>query len=398
MKELVGRTQNKRALSHIRFIVSTLAFSLILAGCLTEGSGSEGDTDVVGDPSEVLPPLTTPEQTICDPFNAGISARDRGLIGHLVYLTDDQPRYTSARDYVENGTPVQSTLYFDKLFIPTRKFDLGFYTQDGQLILNHKDEPLYEYFGVRLESQLRLAPGEPAGYYELALLSDDGSILYQKDTDNGQLTPLVNNDGTHPTRMGCGTKAIYMDEHVKLPVVLEYYQGPRYHISMVAMWRPIQEGQDPNNLTLDEQCGREGNDMYFNYNKVPSEPKATYYELLTRGWKPLENANYYFPEQASNPCGAQDPLLISNFQIISSTQVAVTVSWQTNLPSTTKAEVKNVVSGVITSSDEDLTLKTSHTVTVTGLTPNTLYAVKAISTVPGAQSAISDERAFRTSR
>lgn len=391
------RTQRKglRAPLHAFIILALIA--LTISGCLTSGSGAEGGTDVVVNPDTVPSPLTPPERTVCDPFNAGISSRDRGLIGNLVYLTDDQPRFTSAHDYITNGVPVQSTLYFDKLFIPTRAWDFGFFTQDGTLVLNQNNQPLYEYFGLRLESQLQLAAGEAPGWYQLAVLSDDGSTVSIKDGE-GVLTPLISNDGNHPTRMGCAMKSVHLDAGQKLPTVIEYYQGPRYHISMVLMWRPLPDGADPNDVVSDVECGRSGNGRYFDSTKVPSAPTATYYDLLTRGWKPLENDNYYFPEQASNPCAAQDPLLITNFSIDNSTRTSVTVSWVTNQPSTTKASIKNVATGIVTETPEDLGLTTSHTVTVTGLTANTLYAVRGISSVPSVQTVSSDERAFRTPR
>lgn len=390
------RVQNKglRAL-HIFIILGAL--TLNITGCLTEGAGSEDDTDVVADPDGVTAPLTPPERTLCDPFNAGVSARDRGLVGNLVYLNDDQPRYSSARDYVNYGQPVQSTLYFDKLFIPTRAWDSGFYTQAGDLVLNQNNQPLYEYFGLRLESRLQLASGESPGWYQMAVLSDDGSVVSLKDSEGG-LTPLINNDGVHPTRMGCAMKSVYVGNEDKIPFVLEYYQGPRYHISMVLLWRPLPDGVDPNAAVSDVECGRSGNGRYFDSTKIPSAPTSTYYDMLTRGWKPLNNENYYFPEQASNPCGAADPLIITNFSIVSTTRTSVTISWETNMPSTTKGSVKNVVSGAVIESPEDSSLTTSHTATITGLTANTLYAVKGISTTPGSQTTYSDEGAFRTPR
>lgn len=379
-------------------IVIMCALALSLPGCLTEGTGSEGGTTVVAGPDDVPgPPLTSPEHTICDPFNAGTSARDKGLIGNLVYLTDDQPRYSSAVDYVNNGVPVQSTLYFDKLFVPTRSWDLGFYTQAGELVLNHNNEPLYEYFGLHLESELMLAPGEAPGWYQFAILSDDGATMDLRDSE-GVLTPIVDNDGVHPTRMGCSMRSVYLDSTSRVPFVVNYYQGPRYHISMVMMMRPLPEGADPMAAAIDVECGRSGNSRYFNYNVVPSEPTATYYELLTRGWKPLENQNYHFPEAAENPCAPADPLIISNFVIERTTQVSVTVSWDTSEPSTSKVSIKNVATGVTVETAEDPELVTHHVVTVPGLTANTLYAVRGISAVPGVKSSISDERAFRTPR
>jgi hypothetical protein len=382
----------------IALLVWAPIFVTQLSGCLTEGSGNEGGTEIVGDPSNApAPPLTPPERTLCDPFNTGGTAADRGLVGNLVYLEDSQPRYTSARQYIENGTPVQSTIYLDKLFIPTRRFDLGFFTQDGTLVLNSNNQPLYEYFGVRMESELQIAATEPEGWYQLSTLSDDGSVVSLKNTD-GSLSPLVSSDGNHPTRMGCATKSIYMTRGQKVPIVLEYYQGPRYHISMVLMWRPLPAGADPNAAVSDIQCGQQGNSMYFDYNTVPSTPTPTYYDLLTRGWKPLENENYHFPAQASNPCAAEDIIQVSNFTIDSSTRDSVTVSWVTNVPGTSQVEVKNVISGVVVSSPLVTARTTSHTVTVSGLSSNTLYAVRGISTSAVGDTASSDERAFRTPR
>jgi hypothetical protein len=339
----------------------------------------------------------TPERTVCDPFNVGTTARYLGLVGNLVYLEDSQPRYTAVSDYVNNGTPISSTLYFDKLFVPTRAFDLGFYTQDGRLVLNQNDQPIYEYFGLRLETQLTLGDSEPEGWYQMAVLSDDGSRLSEIKSD-GSTEVIVNNDGTHPTRMGCSSKAVYMTRSTKMRTLIEYYQGPRYHISLVVMWRPLPDGADPNAATVDVECGRSGNSRYFNSAVVPSAPTATYYDMLTRGWKPLDNENYYFPEQASNPCAVEDPLLLTNFAINSTTRTSVTVSWATSLPADSKIEVKNVTTGVIVTSPLDSNLVTAHTATVSGLSPNTLYSVRAISASASGQTAVSSESAFRTPR
>lgn len=383
----------------VKLSLSLASFFVLSAnvGCITDGSGTEGDTQAVLTPSEVLPPLTTPERTVCDPFNVGNSARDRGLVANLVYLTDSQPRYSSAHDYILNGTPIQSTLYFDKLMIPTRRFDLGFVTQQGQLVLNQNSQPLYEYFGLRIESHLQLAEGEAPGWYQLSVLSDDGATLSMKNAD-GSMSTLIDNDGVHATRMGCASKAVYVGTGTKIPVVLEYYQGPRYHISLVAMWRPLPAGADPNAPVSDTQCGRQGNSMYFDFNQVPSTPTATYYEMLTRGWKPLSNENYSFPAQASNPCATAEPIFITNFQAVQVQRTSITVSWKTNIPTTTQARIKNVATGQFWYSPLDSNLTTDHTVTFDSLSPFTLYALTAQSTSPEGQIAESEEIATRTLR
>lgn len=394
MKTFAGRTLLKKGFNTVFVIVCCLS----TIGCLTAESGTEAGTDVVSDPSNApLPPYTTPERTVCDPFNVGTTARDRGLVGNLLFLEDSQPRYTAVSDYIDNGTPIASTLYFDKLFVPTRAFDLGFYTQDGELVLNHNGQPVYEYFGLRLESQLTLGDNEPEGWYQMAVLSDDGARVSEINPD-GTKSIIVNNDGTHSTRMGCSSRSIYMERGTKLPILVEYYQGPRYHISLVVLWRPLPSGADPHTSASDVECGRSGNARFFNSTLVPSEPTATYYDMLTRGWKPLDNENYYFPEQASNPCAVEAPLLLTNFAINSTTRTSVTVSWATSLPSNSKVEVKNVTTGTVIASPIDASLVTAHTLTVPGLLPNTLYSIKAISVSASGQTAVSSESAFRTPR
>jgi hypothetical protein len=396
MKSLAGRPYIKFfATIRILFMALTLLFSL--SACLNEGSGSEDSTQVVADPEQVVtPPLTTPERTVCDPFDVGSSAQDRGLIGNLLYLTDDQPRYSSVQDYIDYGHPIESTLYFDRLFVPTRGFDLGFYTQEGTLILNQNDEPIYEYFALRLESQLTLSESEPEGWYQMALLSDDGSMLYKKES-NGSLTPIVSNDGNHSTQMGCGS-AIYLDHNSKIPVVLYYHQGPRFHIALSVLWRHLDESEDPNSPIRDSECGRSGNSRYFDSTVVPSKATSTFYDMLSRDWKVLNNENYYFPVQANNPCAIEDPLLITNFNINSSTRTSVSVSWSTSLLSSSQIEVKNITTGVVTTSPLDNNLVLSHSLTLSGLTANTLYSVRAISQSSSGQTVFSSESAFRTPR
>ncbi len=397
MKSIAGRPLN-RFITSIQVSILTLLALVLLTGCLDEGSGSEGDTQVVVEPGEVAPPpLTTPERTVCDPFSAGSSAQDRGLVGNLLYLEPDQPRYSAVDDYIDFGTPIQSTLYFDQIFVPTRAFDLGFYTQEGELVTNSEDEAIYEYFALRLESELALAAHEEEGWYQVAVLSDDGSRLEQRLPD-GELDVLVDNDGFTPTRMGCSVKSIYMDHDTKLPVVLSYFQGPRYHIALSVLWRPLPEGADPDAPVEDVECGRSGNSRYFDSTQVPSEPTPTYYGLLERGWKPLNNENYYFPVQASNPCATDDPLLLTNFTLVSSTRTEVTVAWNTSLPASSQVEIKDVLSGQIYLSTVDATLKTSHSVTYSGLSSNTLYSIKAVSESADAQVTVSNETAFRTPR
>lgn len=384
-----------------RLVILILTIStFFVAGCLTEsGTGTESGSTVVSEPDNSPPasPAADPERTVCDPFKTNSpQARDRGLIGNLFYLTDDQPRYGNLADFLDNAHVAEANIYLDRLFIPTRPFDRGFYTQAGSLVTNASGTTLYEYFGLHMESQLQLGPNEPAGYYQLATLADDGAIVKIPD-GNGGWKVIVNNDGTHATKMSCASEAIYLDANTKIPVVIDYYQGPRYHISLVSMWRPWPDGVS--NTVVDPLCEHQGNDLFFDSTKDPVEPKPAFYELLARDWKVLENTNYFFPDQAENPCvPAEQPLAITTFTLSNVQRDRVTLNWTTNIASTSQGTWKNVSTLASGTTAVDSTLVQTHSLTITGLAANTLYSVKAISTTPGGQNAVSDERAFRTPR
>lgn len=394
-----------------------VAAVLALTGCLGDSSqsGSENGTNVVSEPeTNILPPLTAPERTICDPFQTrSTTDRDRGVLASLFYRDLDQPRWYTARDYIEQGVMVESTLYFDQLFIPTRRFDTPFVTSAGEPVLYQNQNPdappqaVYEYFGLRFESQLQLAENESEGNYQLAVLSDDGAVFYFKNED-GTLRPFINNDGDHGTKMKCATESISMRRGEKKPFVLEYYQGPRFHISLVLMWRPTPAADDLDRPFNDIECDKQGNTRYFNPEilpdpndplKVPSPPTSVFYEMQARGWKVLQNSNFYFPEQASNPCTPSEDLLTTSlFAINRITRTSVTVSWKTNLDSFSQIEIRNLTTGTT----ETTTLRTvsekDHIHSIEGLTANNLYVIRGISVTPGGQVVPTEEKGFRTPR
>ncbi len=379
-------------------ILSIILSTFFISGCLTEsGTGTESGSTVVSEPDAT--PQSDPERTVCDPFKTNSpQARDRGLIGNLLFLSDDQPRYNNIADFMANAHIAEANIYLDRLYIPTRPFDRGFYTQSGTLVTNTNGNTLYEYFGMHIESQLQLSPEEPAGYYQLAVLADDGALLKIPDGNGGYKT-IVNNDGTHATKMACATEPVYLDHNTKIPMIMQYYQGPRYHISLVSMWRPWPDGVSNTNAVNDPYCGSSGNSLFFDSTKDPVEAKAPFYELLSRDWKVLGNTNYNFPNEEVNPCVAdEEPLAITSFTISNVLRDRATLNWTTNIPSTSQSWYKNIGTGVSGTTAVDATLVQTHSMTITGLAPNTLYGVKALSTTPGGQSAISDESAFKTPR
>lgn len=377
------------------FVVSAVCL-VAVAGCLDGGSGSEGGTDGDGTPN--THPTVDPTKTVCDPFQQQIQAKpDRGLISELFYLTDDQPRYSSVLDMMQFGHKVDSTLYFNRLDIPTRPFDRGFYTQSGDLITTINGNSLYEYFGLRFTSDLKLATGESPGAYQFAILADDGAILTLNIDGTDQV--IVNDDGTHPTKMACASLPVNLSDGQTIPFKLIYHQGPRYHIALKVMWRPWPAaGGDP---VVDTWCNQSGNSLFFDSTQDPPAPQTAYYDLLSRGWKVLDSGNFKLPSGDPNPCAQQPvetPLEIQAVNFSGITQTSVTVNWTTNIPASSQVSYKVVSTGVTNLSALDSSLTTTHSVTVSGLSANTLYGVRAISTTPGGQNISSDEAAFRTLR
>jgi len=374
-------------------IVAAILLSLSLYGCLPSNV-TEGETQADVEPSPVTPDVAVdPNNTVCDPFNTPPAHPDRGVLGKLFYLSDDQPRATGVMDVMNIGHQLPALLYFNRLNIPTRPFDRGFYTQAGDLITNANGESIYEYFGLKLNTQLKLMPEDPVGDYQMAILSDDGAILALNQ--NGTTTTLINNDGTHPTKMVCATTPITLDRNTKLNAEFLYHQGPRFHISLVVMWRPWPAAAELNDI----ECGKSGNSYFFDSTTTPPTPKTRYYEMLERGWKVLNAGNYALPSTDTNPCvPPEDTLDLFDAGLVGTTRTSTTMIWETNIGSTSKVIYKNVNTGVTGETNIDSNIVNSHSVFVDGLTPNTLYSFQAVSTTTSGQSITSDEKVVRTLR
>src|SRR5690606_2676217 len=148
-----------------------------------------------------------------------------------------------------------------------------FPSQAGPLLRTAEGEILTEYFGLKYRSVLRLSSVDQASKYQFAILSDDGSILRVDSNGDGTFESWLNNDGEHASKVACASKTVWMDSSTRLPIELDFYQGPRHHISLMLLWREIpmsvNEERDPSVLS-DAACGRIGNDVWFDYAQSPT--------------------------------------------------------------------------------------------------------------------------------
>lgn len=301
----------------------------------------------------------------------------------------------SVEDYIKHGVLADAVIYLDRVFIQTHRFKKAFKTMAGDQLPLH-DKKLYKGFAMSVESQLKLGANEQPGYYQLALIADAGALLKIIDADGSEKV-IVDNDGRHSTKMACATERVYLDHNTRIPIKLQHYQEKGNLISLVAMWRPWPT--DDQGPVKDFYCGKGGNGLFFKFEKTPVVPKKPFYELLARNWKVLENDNYQFKEQAVNPCvTAEAPLAITSTSAVDVSYLSgsATLSWTTNIPATSQIEVENISTGALLQSSVNATLDNNHTVTITGLAPNTLYSIKGISTTLSGQTASTDKKAFNT--
>ncbi len=364
---------------------------LSLQGCFSSNSGGNGVA--ASNPEEGPLPFLDANiyplnKVVCDPFDPGTPGPNDGMIATLYYRGAGQSRWYDTDDYISLGQKSSKYLFFSKLDVPTRVFSMGFPSETGESIKDDNQQILNEYFALSVSSILKLAPEDEAGEYELALLSDDGATLQIRD-QNGVYQTVVDNEGDHPTRMGCGQR-VTMDHNTEFVVKLNYYQGPRYHISLIPMWRKVSAS-----TTTEPRCGQLGNNLFFDYNNN-SNPQPAYNDLLSRGWKPIAAANWHLPAFAIfNPCTPGTIPVISNFRNAGNVEGFVSFQWSTNIPSTGQILYKNLRTGEETLTVADNRLRPVHTVTVINLIQGDTYEFRAVSISADYGKAISSPLTLR---
>lgn len=314
------------------------------------------------------------DSLVCDPMggDSDTSQLDQGVKAKLFYTNGSD--YNSVQEYFDKGTEAKFDLFYSHLEVPTRLFTLGFPTETGGMVKDDSGNDLNEYFALKFNTVLKLGEGDPAGLYEFAVLSDDGTIIKYKDAD-GNLQVLVDNDGDHPTRMGCSTQVLELNHDTELFIELDYYQGPRYHIALVPMWRKIENGE----RVSEPLCGQKGNSLFFDYNNN-SKPQKAYNDLVGRGWRVWGQQNFFIPnkDEDFNPCVEGEAPGVINIELNNDLDGGIQVSWETDIPATAQLRIVNTVTGVESITDSDNVLRTKHLINIRGLTPGQKYTIQVI--------------------
>jgi hypothetical protein len=158
-------------------------------------------------PADEPPPAAEPPPDEPPP---NVFGYDRPVLGCLEGQVYFIPADSTALPADYSGLDSSAVLYACEWDIPTRAWEAGF-----------PDLPdRFEWFAIRYSGAFHVAA---AGTYRFRLSSDDGAKL----TIDGQV--VVDNDGVHPPREGSGEIDLTEGDHT---IVLEYFQGPRYHINL----------------------------------------------------------------------------------------------------------------------------------------------------------------------
>lgn len=227
----------------------------------------------------------------------------RGLSGTIRYQKESCRQEHGSWDHLDDfqsdeAGEVDGQLYLTKLDVPTRSFTLGFPKLDGSMVQTEEEEDLIEYFSINFRTSLKLGEVEESGWYEFAFLSDDGVRFQLEET--GEV--IADHPEITSTKMVCANRAVYLEKGEALPVSIDYFQGPRDHIALMMLWRPVDDevaGEDP-------ACGRRGINRYHDSSTIPSEPQQDYFDLLDRGWEVVPDYVFRIPrDEYMNPCESE---------------------------------------------------------------------------------------------
>ena len=224
------------------------------------------------------------------------SQYNRGLRGYVdvpaTGMNATQYRSLAAFDGAGASERLANKLYLSQVNVPTRVFSSGFPTLNGDLFKNAQGNPLVEFFRIKMDGFIELPADMNAGDYEFAVLADDGAQLTLGATN----TPFLGYTHNTETRMMCGNQSVFIGRHETLPMKLDYFQGPRYHIALMLLWRPAGGAPDP-------LCGASGNNRWFDSSQTPSVAQADFRSLESRGWSVVPPEAFRIPDdEIANPC------------------------------------------------------------------------------------------------
>ena len=230
----------------------------------------------------------------CDPLGQGEGAESskKGISGNirLIKDSDSNLQYNLANYLDEEKSYKVEDLYLfmNQVDVPKRSFDQGFALKNNEL-LEVNGQALIEFFNINLTSSILAVEDDQVGEYEFAIVSDDGARLSLGDSLSDKEIYLESLS-THAPKMICHTGAsnhsrfISISRDKPVGMLLNYCQGPRYHIALQMIWRKKDEEHAPSSY-----CGKGISSIDFA-------------NLLNEGWSVVPSNVFHLPEGIVNAC------------------------------------------------------------------------------------------------
>lgn len=142
-----------------------------------------------------------------------------GFRGDIYFLQPGTPKLPNFQKLKSQGS-----IYTNILHVPPRDFSEGFPGVTDR----------FEWFAIDYNGRFWI---QDPGKYEFFLMSDDGSKLYI----DGKT--VIDNDGVHASVERAGSATLKSGVH---RIRVSYFQGPRFHVSLILdvrrpgeEWRPF---------------------------------------------------------------------------------------------------------------------------------------------------------------
>ena len=282
------------------------------------------------------PAATSPVAAYCNPFALASQSVDlahhHGLVAYLYLLPSASPSSPpeDTAGYRSEAVATNSTFFFSALDTPTRIYTRSFAARNETS--GEKQLMPSQYFLLSFHTVLQPPATGGAGVngsemqYQLALISDDGSVLYAADVAEGSRVKssavLIDNDGVHTTRIAfsdidpSNASAITAGRATNL--TLHYFQGPPAHIALQLLYRPLhptlthtaastnssssatdgaEQGEEEEETQQERDEDEEGNGLYWQVQAEGAQSMETesYRRLLERGWQVVPDEWYWLP-------------------------------------------------------------------------------------------------------
>ena len=311
LKIVLGLTGTLAALLLVFQNCSRANFSQDLSSKTPTAVGQQGGAAAPTTTAPVTSPVTSAPSTpapaptpvaVCNPFGAAGSSAGHGMSGQFFYMDSVQgsqlvePKHLM--DIYPTSHKVSQTLFLPNVNIPTQAGIAGIKVGSTYLADQYGIK-VTQNFGFRVGADLRLTPGQQTGWYQFAMISDDGAQLsttyngmgYIAGDGSNALAPQPNGP-QHGTRSQCGQRAIFMDQNTVVPLDLFYYQGNQGELSAVMAWRFTGSGS-PNYFS--NGCNEELQGGFFQEGNAWTRMKGD-------GWSVIDSANLFLQNGLSNPC------------------------------------------------------------------------------------------------